>query len=342
VHATATWPLYRSAPDRAGAAEYLEELFPKLKRWHAYLYRERDAEGDGLIYLRHPWESGQDNSPIWDRVLERIQPGPGDVPAYQRVDTALLNASERPSGADYDRYAYLVKLAYDHGYEEGRIRAVSPFLVQDVLFNSLLVQANRDLAQIARVVGEDPNPFEAWAERTAASLNAELWDEEHGIYFDRDLLTGERIHAHVGAGFSPLFAGVPTPRQAERILEMLNSNAFCRLNDLCWAVPSYDREQPGYAPDRYWRGPIWININWILYHGLRRYGFEEYAGWVKRAICELPSRGGFHEYFDSETGAGRGSDRFSWTAALVLDLLLEEPEMGMTVPQGRRAPGGEA
>jgi hypothetical protein len=135
---------------------------------------------------------------------------------------------------------------------------------------------------------------------------------------------GQPIHAHVAAGFSPIFAGVPSIGQADRILQNLNSGGFCPINEECWAVPSYDREEPGYAPNRFWRGPVWINVNWVLYNGLRRYGYDFYAGRVKQAIIELPRIGGFYEHFNPDNGQGHGAENFSWTAALLLDVLLEE------------------
>jgi mannosylglycerate hydrolase len=67
-------------------------------------------------------------------------------------------------------------------------------------------------------------------------------------------------------------------------------------------------------------------INWVLYRGLSRYGFHAYAEHVKQAIIKLPSEFGFFEYFDAETGEGHGSESFSWTASLPLDLLLEEEQ----------------
>ena len=81
VHATAVLHTYRYAKDKSGARAFLEEMFPKLCDWHSYLYRERDPDNEGLIYIRHPWESGQDNSPIWDRVLERFELTPEMGPA---------------------------------------------------------------------------------------------------------------------------------------------------------------------------------------------------------------------------------------------------------------------
>jgi hypothetical protein len=73
---------------------------------------------------------------------------------------------------------------------------------------------------------------------------------------------------------------------------------------------------------------VWININWILHRGLNHYGFHAYAEHIKQAIIKLPSEFGFYEYFDPETGEGHGSESFSWTAALLLDLLLEEENYG--------------
>jgi hypothetical protein len=54
IHATAIRHIARYDTDRERARAFLEEMFPKLVAWHAYLYRERDPEGEGLVYIRHP------------------------------------------------------------------------------------------------------------------------------------------------------------------------------------------------------------------------------------------------------------------------------------------------
>jgi hypothetical protein len=97
--------VYRHVQDEALAKEYLERLFPKLGAWHEYLYRERDPEGEGLVYIRHPWESGMDNSPMWDSVMERLQLLPEQIPKYRRADTHFVTAGDRPLNAAYDRFA---------------------------------------------------------------------------------------------------------------------------------------------------------------------------------------------------------------------------------------------
>ena len=72
------------------------------------------------------------------------------------MDVELANPAERPTDEEYDRYVYLVGLFRDLDYRGDRIQDASPFALQPVLFNSLLVQANLDLAEIAQVLGEDP------------------------------------------------------------------------------------------------------------------------------------------------------------------------------------------
>src|SRR5215203_4323206 len=186
IHATAAWQVYRHAPDRDGAGAFLRELFPKLAAWHGYLYRERVRGGDGLAEIWHPWESGMDNSPLWDAALAKIELAPADVPEYRRVDVQLTDAAERPSDAEYDRYAYLVALFRGVDYRQDAIRDLTPFAIRPVLFTSLLVQSNRDLAEIARTDGADPAPCEEWAERTAAGVERLMWDDEACIYLDHD------------------------------------------------------------------------------------------------------------------------------------------------------------
>ena len=331
VHATAALHVYRHASDEAKARAFLEGAFPRLVAWHEYLYRDRDPEGTGLAYIRHPWESGMDNSPMWDEILLRLHLKPDEIPPYQRADTHLVAVEDRPVNAAYDRFAYLVQLFADRAYDEAKIREDCPFLVQDVLFNATLCQAGHDLAEIACTLGEDPSPFEEQAQETARAVNERLWDEERGIYLDFDIVTNEPIRVLAAAGFTPLYAGIPDFDQVKRILDTLENSGFSFGATDCYPVPSYDRYGYGYSPVQYWRGPIWVNINWLLLRGFERYGLDEQAEHLRRTTVELVREGGFYEYFHPTRGNGHGSDFFSWTAALLLDILLD----GRPEPNGK-------
>jgi Trehalase len=323
VHATAVWKVFRHARDREEAMRFLRELQPKLAAWHEYLYRERSRDGGGLVEIWHPWESGMDNSPLWDEALARISPPRDAIPTYERVDVEFVDAAQRPTNDHYDRYAYLVKLYRNWSYDPARIREECPFVVRDVLFNSLLVQSNRDLAEISRVVGADPRPFEEWARQTATSLNEVLWDESEGMYLDFDVRTGARIRARTGAALAPLYAGVPSRDRASRLIEGLRTYEVA-IDAVGPVVASVPPDDPHFEPALYWRGPVWPMINWVVHTGLLRYGFVEEATQIRRALLELARREGFWEHYNARTGRGEGTERLSWTAALVLDLLEEE------------------
>lgn len=324
VHATAAWRVYRRAQDGDQAKRFLRELMPPLVRWHEYLYRERTRGDDGLVEIWHPWESGMDNSPLWDDALARISPQPDAIPTYERVDLDFVDAAQRPTDQEYDRYAYLVKLYRDWGYDSRRIREESPFAIHDVLFNSLLVQANQDLAEIARVLRADPDRFEAWTEQTAAGLDAKLWDDAEASYGDYDVRADQRVRSNTSAAYAPLFAGIPTPERAGQMLERLMASTVA-IDRVGRVVTSVAPGDVNFDPALYWRGPAWPMINWVVHAGLRRYGFTDEASEIRAALLELVRREGFWEHYNAATGRGQGSEQVSWTAALVLDLLAGEP-----------------
>jgi hypothetical protein len=62
-------------------------------------------------------------------------------------------------------------------------------------------------------------------------------------------------------------------------------------------------------------------MNWLLIQGLEKHGFSELANELSIETTRLVLENGFYEYFDPHTGEGCGSDNFSWTAALIIDLI---------------------
>jgi glycogen debranching enzyme len=71
----------------------------------------------------------------------------------------------------------------------------------------------------------------------------------------------------------------------------------------------------------YWQGPTWINTNWMIAEGLDRYGEAAPARELRERSLTMVAESGYYEYFSAITGDGYGAPDFSWTAALVLDLL---------------------
>jgi glycogen debranching enzyme len=322
LHARAALEVYQHAPDRAAARAFLERLYPKLAAQHDYLARRRDLTGHGLAAIVHPWESGTDNSPLWDRDLEQLVVPAGALPAYQRFDLLHADPSDRPSDAAYDRFVYLAIIDRDAGYDDSRLLRTSPFLVEDPLFNSIWCWSAHALAEIAGILGADPSPHRAMARRIHQGLVAHLWDRRRRRFYARDVRGERPIRKRSVSSLLPLLdPDLPGEQVAAIIAELESAHFHPGDRTEHFLVPSYDLERPDFDRRRYWRGPVWINTDWLLWRGLGQHGAPPVTAEIAASMVALVQRSGFREYFDPFTGTGYGSHDFSWTAALLVDLL---------------------
>ena len=108
-----------------------------------------------------------------------------------------------------------------------------------------------------------------------------------------------------------------TKGQADRLAAELER----WLSRVSYGVPSTDPDDPRFEPLRYWRGPVWIIINWMISNGLKHYGYEALAAVIKDHSLALTEKSGLLEYFDPITGEGAGGRDFSWTASMCLSWL---------------------
>lgn len=317
VVATMVRKLLEASPDPDGVAERVRALYPKMLAYHRWWWQARDPEDTGLVVILHPWESGMDNSPAWDGALTRVPP-PRRTD-YVRRDTSHVDAAERPRAADYDRYISLVEGFVERGYEAGRLYRETPFRVADISINAILLRATEDLAILAERFGTGAERAEL-AGRIALMRQAiaDCWSPGRHLFQSVDRVSGERIDHVTSAGFLPLYAGVPTEAQAaEMAAEM------ARWGEGGFLVPTVPHWEASFDSKRYWRGPVWAVVNFMLADGLARCGQPALSARIRADTRVLIERAGFAEYFDPRDGSGRGGGTFSWTAAVGLAWALE-------------------
>jgi Glycosyl hydrolase family 63 C-terminal domain len=330
LHAVAAFEVYRRAAAHGGAAamtahKQLAWLYPRLVAQQAYLSRARDAGGTGLASIVHPWESGLDNSPAWDAALAAVPADLKLIGQHPRRDVQVAAAAHRPTDADYARYLGLVQAYRAGGYADDDLVGRQQFVVECPAFNAIMGAAELALVRIARVVGADPAPHRERAARITAAVVDQLFDEGTGAFHARDVRTGTRSPALCVNGLIPLILpGLPAELVAS-IVAQAASPAFGMPSRTGVPLPSYDRTAADFDPQRYWRGPVWVNVNWLVRRGLLAHGYEAQAEELRTSLLSLVRRRGHFEYYHPATGEGIGAPTFSWTAALVLDLLADRP-----------------
>lgn len=277
--------------------ERVRPWLARLEKSHLFFHQQRDPLNWGVICTAHPWENGQDNHPSWDRPLAAVDPE--KAPPFARVDKERVeDASQRPTDDHYRRYMTLVNEIADNDYGLGGFAVYDPFLT------TLLVLAERELARLCSDLGV-PSEAGERAKKLEKALKERLWSAELGRYRYYDALANEWLEPDNVSAYAPVILG------EEPVLKRRLESAF--MTD--YPLPTVAPDSPNFNPDCYWRGPSWVNVNWLFAPAM--------GNGLKEKTLKLVERTGFWEYFHPHTGKGLGADDFTWTAALVLDWLDE-------------------
>jgi putative isomerase len=218
----------------------LADSYGVLLRNHDWWWRLRDGNGDGLV------EYG--TSPVGGGL-------------YRGTKLAAKDESSMDNSPVHD---------------EATLRTdVWTLDCADVGLNSLLALDGEMLAHIARALGhaDDAERLSARSDALKARIRERLWDEERGVFANR-LWSGRFTRSLAPTSFYPLLAGAADPAQARRLLPLLTD--VTKFGGT-WRLPSCARDDPAFRDNVYWRGRVWPPLNVLVWHGLRRYGFDAAA-----------------------------------------------------------------
>ena len=205
---------------------------------------------------------------------------------------------------------------------------------EGVDLNSFLCREIQAYGRLCEALGREKELQESrvWlAQRKAAVLDM-CWDENDGFFYDVDARTGERMLVRSVAGFAPMWAGIATQAQADRLVRehLLNPDEFWRPQP----VPAYAAGWEGYSAMYLpgdigcaWRCNTWVPTNYDVFQGRRRYGYRDLAGILARKTYDMVDRAGFREYYAAEECAGCGLDPF-WGWSLLAVFMPFEAESG--------------
>ena len=286
-----------------GDRVFLGEMYAKVRRLHQWLAENRDFDGDGLLTIISPFESGMDWKPSYDAVL-----------GYARRTTGrrLYTSSLFWRAVAVDCANFVVR------YDLARIRQRARFLVKDAGFNAIYALDLGAMERLAAVIGDDASRFAARRRRVASSILERMYDEADAAFYDLREPGGEKLRIRTATIFFPLALEEVEDRIAGRVLETHFDRHERFASPL--PLPSVALNDPAFYPGEtpfIWRGPTWSFINWFLYHALMRRGEHRRAGRLRDALRALVGASGFREYYDPVSGQGHGARDFTWSGLLV-------------------------
>lgn len=304
--------LWKRANDEDHKAR-LKALFPKLFAYHKWFKTYRDYENLGVVVTVHPWETGRDNCPEWDEPLSAVKCD--HVAPYKRRDLDHADAAMRPTMAEYDRYIALVEYGRSVDWDPEIIASQGPFRVADVGMTMILLRSNKSLLNLANEYGdaESASEITTWINQTKSGVDY-LWDDETKTYCCRDTINGRFSGLVTNASFLSFFANVGSPDQRARQLAHWDRITA----ETKFMVPSCDPASSSFDASRYWRGPIWAVVNYMVALGLSEIGEALRYQQVLQDTKTLIELSEFPEAFNPITGEGSGGESFSWTAAMWL------------------------
>lgn len=285
---------------KIGEVEILETAYPYLVKWHSFWRAKkssgqirRDGNNDGLL------EWGSDAALV-----------AANVPASEKDASGKQRAMWESGQNDLPNW------------DEADFNARAGTLDMNCLdLNCLYALDAWCLAQIANVlkIRQDYRLYLNEYERLKELIQDEFWDEQEGFYFDR-FWDGRFSGKKAASNFLPLIAGIPDQDKAMQLRRhLLNEKEFWGE----YVIPSISRDDPAFNQQQHWRGAIWPSINYLVYQGLKAYGFDAVASEFARKSADLFLRSWENfqlcpENYDSRTGEAGGNRYQGWGALLAL------------------------
>jgi len=190
--------------------------------------------------------------------------------------------------------------------------------------NTYLYLQQEALAKIAAVIGEKKDA-EMWAKRAEAlarKMLEKMWDAEAGLFWATRRPAGERVNVRTPFNLFPLLTGRLPPDVVARLVAHLTDEREFWTR---YPVPTVARDDPKYDPQTMWRGPTWVNVNYLLCEGLQRVGYADLARELRRrTLTMMCASDDIYEYYHPETGQAppKAASVFGWSSALFIEMAL--------------------
>ncbi|MCF7974622.1 MAG: hypothetical protein K9N55_12455 [Phycisphaerae bacterium] len=273
--------VYRRNQDK----ELLNQCLGRLERFHDWYWRERDVTNIGLVTVGS--YSGIVQHARWETFDYECN-----------MDDLKLTPHPTRTGPD-------------EGAWYGDICVTGN--------TSYLVLAERSLARLARIVGDHAMAARRQhrIDKAVQAMRDHMWDDTAGTFLSVRRDTLEKIPVATISSWMPLTAGVPTQAMADRMAEVLASDAWRTP----LPVPTVDRTDPRWKSRAFWRGDVWPSTNYQIASGLADYGHRTLAADIADKTVANAIKNGINEHYDSVSGRPIGVPDYCMSCTLVTLML---------------------
>ena len=215
---------------------------------------------------------------------------------------------------------------YQHPYSSGLDN--SPLWddgmpVESPDLNTYLYLQQEALAKIARIIGNSDDA-DFWQRRARALLLRMIdlaWDAEKGFFWATR--NGSRVNVRTPFNLFPLITGqLPAAVSDRLVTHLTDEHQFWSR----YPVPTVAMDDPKYNPNQMWRGPTWVNVNYLLIEGLQRSGYGDLARELRRRTLDLICcQADIYEYYHPQSGENppNAASTFGWSSAIFIDLAIQ-------------------
>lgn len=292
-------PVIAQAVEAINDPKWTQKILPGLMKFYLYFSKRADPDKDGLVSVCLPTETGRDTSPDFNFCS----------------DSNIIRFYFSLFALEW-RYK---KLQWDIE----KIWEKNLFNVEDVMFNCLWIDGLRSLHRLITAYGyggrELAEAIKSLADSSEKAIYQLCWDENDKIFYNLDS-EHKKIKRLTISSLCPLILdNVP-----ERMLHGLMGHL--RDPEEFWTpypLPSVARNDSVFDPKHgfycNWRGPVWINMNWLIIRGLVKHGYEETAKEIAEKTRAMVEREGFREFYNPLTGKGlrKPTKNFGWSTLVI-------------------------
>lgn len=273
---------------------------PPVLPWATLIVFRRDGDRD---FLRRNFDRYVKNASFWEE---------------NRCDRGLFyySAQQHPEAEDYLHPRW--ESGWDNSPRWDEFPIVDLFAID---LNCYMVLFYRAMAEMAEILGEKRQDWDAKAKALAGRIEATLFDETRNTYADRNRKNGKFLTVLSPASFMPLYIGTASEERAAA-MEALAADP----KKFYPGMPTVTYDCPAFSKD-YWRGQTWLNVAFFAVKGLADYGFCKTAGEIREYILSMAYDNlprGIFENYDSVNRRGLFNNSFSWSAAFLIEFILSD------------------